>query len=59
MGDATILRTPLGRRVKGWNRLPQGDLLVWPVGHHFPHLHNPARFAELITAFMAALPTPR
>jgi pimeloyl-ACP methyl ester carboxylesterase len=41
------------------NRLPQGELLVWPVGHHFPHLHDPARFAELITAFIAALPTPR
>ena len=48
-----------GDRAWMLDRLPQGKLLVWPVGHHFPHLHDPARFAELVTAFVAALPTPR
>jgi pimeloyl-ACP methyl ester carboxylesterase len=48
-----------GDRAWMLDRLPQGELVVWPVGHHFPHLHDPVRFAELITAFTAALPTPR
>src|SRR5262249_13397089 len=29
-------------------RLPQAELVVWPVGHHFPHLSEPARFARLL-----------
>jgi pimeloyl-ACP methyl ester carboxylesterase len=32
-------------------RLPQAQLEVWPVGHHFPHLADPARFARLLTEF--------
>lgn len=31
------------------DRLPQAELVVWPVGHHFPHLAEPARFARLLT----------
>jgi pimeloyl-ACP methyl ester carboxylesterase len=31
-------------------RLPQAELLVWPVGHHFPHVVEPERFARLLTA---------
>jgi pimeloyl-ACP methyl ester carboxylesterase len=34
-------------------RLPQAQLLVWPVGHHFPHLADPARFAALLTGLAA------
>jgi pimeloyl-ACP methyl ester carboxylesterase len=30
-------------------RLPQAEILVWPVGHHFPHLAHPARLAALLT----------
>jgi pimeloyl-ACP methyl ester carboxylesterase len=30
-------------------RLPQADIAVWPVGHHFPHLAEPERFARLLT----------
>ena len=29
-------------------RLPQAELLVWPVGHHFPHVAEPERFARLL-----------
>jgi pimeloyl-ACP methyl ester carboxylesterase len=39
-------------------RLPQAEIVVWPVGHHFPHLADPVRFAELLTAFAAGLPVP-
>jgi pimeloyl-ACP methyl ester carboxylesterase len=30
-------------------RLPQAEVVVWPVGHHFPHLAQPTRFARLLT----------
>jgi pimeloyl-ACP methyl ester carboxylesterase len=33
-------------------RLPQAELLVWPVGHHFPHVAEPERFARLLTAMV-------
>ena len=35
-------------------RLPQAEVIVWPVGHHFPHLAHPARLAALITGLAAA-----
>jgi pimeloyl-ACP methyl ester carboxylesterase len=31
-------------------RLPQAEVLVWPVGHHFPHVAEPKRFGRLLTA---------
>ncbi len=34
-------------------RLPQARSLVWPVGHHFPHLDDPAAFAALVEGFAA------
>jgi pimeloyl-ACP methyl ester carboxylesterase len=42
-------------------RLPQAEILVWPVGHHFPHLAHPVRFAALLTGLAAgrAPTTPR
>ena len=33
--------------------LPQAEILVWPVGHHFPHLAHPVRFASVLTALAA------
>ncbi len=30
-------------------RLPQAEIIVWPVGHHFPHLADPATLAALVT----------
>jgi pimeloyl-ACP methyl ester carboxylesterase len=29
-------------------RLPQAEIAVWAVGHHFPHLSDPRRFARLL-----------
>jgi pimeloyl-ACP methyl ester carboxylesterase len=29
-------------------RVPQAEVVVWPVGHHFPHLARPALFANLL-----------
>ena len=28
--------------------VPQAEVIVWPVGHHFPHLADPDAFAELL-----------
>src|SRR5207248_2574150 len=28
--------------------VPQAEVVVWPVAHHFPHLARPALFAELL-----------
>ena len=33
--------------------LPQAELVVWPVWHHFPHVAAPDRFAVLLTQFAA------
>jgi pimeloyl-ACP methyl ester carboxylesterase len=30
------------------DRLPQAEIVVWPVGHHFTHLADPGRFAALL-----------
>jgi pimeloyl-ACP methyl ester carboxylesterase len=32
------------------DQLPQAEVLVWPVRHHFPHVTEPARFAALVEA---------
>jgi pimeloyl-ACP methyl ester carboxylesterase len=37
-------------------RMPQAEIVVWPVDHHFPHLADPARFAELLTSLAAGVP---
>ena len=29
-------------------RVPQAEVVVWPVAHHFPHLARPALFANLL-----------
>jgi pimeloyl-ACP methyl ester carboxylesterase len=31
------------------SRLPHAQVGVWPVGHHFPHLADPGRFAAALT----------
>jgi pimeloyl-ACP methyl ester carboxylesterase len=38
-------------------RLPQAELLVWPVGHRFPHLTHPARLVVLLTGLAAGSAT--
>ena len=29
-------------------RMPQAEVVVWSVGHHFPHVSEPVRFARLL-----------
>ncbi len=29
-------------------RVPQAEVVVWSVGHHFPHVSEPVRFARLL-----------
>ena len=36
--------------------VPQAEVLVWPVGHHFPHLADPVGFADLMTRVATAGP---
>jgi pimeloyl-ACP methyl ester carboxylesterase len=31
--------------------LPHAQIVEWPVGHHFPHLADPERFAALLSRF--------
>ena len=38
------------------DHLPHAEIVVWPVGHHFPHLADPARFAAMLTGLAAGLP---
>jgi pimeloyl-ACP methyl ester carboxylesterase len=51
---------PVGRSDRRWlrERLPQAEILVWLVGHHFPHLAHPVGFAALLTELAAGRTTP-
>jgi pimeloyl-ACP methyl ester carboxylesterase len=51
----TLHPCPLDPSDAAWlrERLPQAEILVWPVGHHFPHLTHPARFAALLMGLAA------
>ena len=51
----TLHPCPVDRSDGAWlhERLPQAEIVVWPVGHHFPHLAHPARFAALLTGLAA------
>jgi pimeloyl-ACP methyl ester carboxylesterase len=51
---------PVGPEVRAWvgERLPAADIVVWPVGHHFPHLAHPERFAGLLRGVAASV-SPR
>lgn len=53
-----VYGTPVDPAEDAWvkQRLPHGETVVWPVGHHFPHLAHPARFAALLTGLAAGLP---
>ena len=52
----TLHSSGIDRSDRAWlsDRLPNAEILVWPVGHHFPHLSDPTRFAALVTGFAAA-----
>jgi pimeloyl-ACP methyl ester carboxylesterase len=46
----TLHSCPVDSSDRAWlhERLPQAEIVVWPVGHHFPHLVHPGRFALLL-----------
>jgi pimeloyl-ACP methyl ester carboxylesterase len=46
----TLHAGPVDPVERAWltERLPQAEIVVWPVGHHFPHLADPGRFAALL-----------
>ena len=52
----TLHSSDIDRSDRAWlsDRLPNAEILVWPVRHHFPHLSDPTRFAALVTGFAAA-----
>jgi pimeloyl-ACP methyl ester carboxylesterase len=64
MGELRRLRMPYvslhskpvsqGERDELLERIPQAEVVVWPVGHHFPHLAHPDRLASLLTGLVAA-----
>jgi pimeloyl-ACP methyl ester carboxylesterase len=56
MPYVTLHASPIDRSDRAWliERIPQAEILVWPAGHHFPHLSDPARFAALLTGLAAA-----
>ena len=51
----TLHSCPVDRSDRAWlhERLPQADVLVWPVGHHFPHLAHAVGFAALLAGLAA------
>ena len=53
-----LASNPVDPEERAWlaARLPQAEVVVWPVVHHFPHLSDPARFAELLTRFASGVP---
>jgi pimeloyl-ACP methyl ester carboxylesterase len=46
-----LLANPADPADVAWltERLPAAEVVVWPVEHHFPHLAQPAAFAELLS----------
>jgi pimeloyl-ACP methyl ester carboxylesterase len=53
-----VYGAPVDPAERAWvkQRLPQAETIVWPVGHHFPHLAHPVRFAALLTGLATGLP---
>jgi pimeloyl-ACP methyl ester carboxylesterase len=53
-----VTREPFSPEDQTWlrERLPDAELAVWPVGHHFPQLERPEGFAALVLAFAQGLP---
>jgi pimeloyl-ACP methyl ester carboxylesterase len=57
----TLHTSPVDPDERAWlsERLPQTEFVVWPVGHHFPHLADPRRFAALLSGFAARVTRPQ
>jgi pimeloyl-ACP methyl ester carboxylesterase len=49
----TIFGNPIDPEERAWyvEALPQAQVEVWPVGHHFPQLADPGRFADRLVEF--------
>jgi pimeloyl-ACP methyl ester carboxylesterase len=56
----TLHASPVDPCERAWlaERLPQTEFVVWPVGHHFPHLADPQRFVALLSRFAARVTGP-
>jgi pimeloyl-ACP methyl ester carboxylesterase len=56
---AVLYGHPLGED-RAWvqERLPGAELVVWPVGNHFPHLAHPERFGGLLRLMAHRAPVP-
>jgi pimeloyl-ACP methyl ester carboxylesterase len=39
-------------------RVPQAEVVVWPVEHHFPHLARPRLFVQLLAELARRAPVP-
>jgi pimeloyl-ACP methyl ester carboxylesterase len=46
----SVHSNPVDPAERSWlaERLPQAEIVVWPVRHHFPHLADPVGFAALL-----------
>ena len=46
----TLHSNPVDPAEEAWLKaaVPQAEVVVWPVGHHFPHLADPEGFADLL-----------
>jgi pimeloyl-ACP methyl ester carboxylesterase len=55
-----IYGNPLDAEEVSWlhRRYPHAEIVVWPVGHHFPHLVQPAGFASLLVDFASEVTLP-
>ncbi|WP_329456200.1 alpha/beta fold hydrolase [Streptomyces sp. NBC_01497] len=51
-----VFGDPVDTSERTWlvDRLPAAEVVEWPVGHHFPHVTEPARFAALLAGLLAA-----
>ena len=52
----SVHANPIDAAERNWlsARLPQAEIRVWPVPHHFPHVTEPDRLAELLTQMASA-----
>jgi len=46
-----LFGSEIGPAERAWygRALPHAHVEVWPVGHHFPHLADPGRFAAALS----------
>jgi pimeloyl-ACP methyl ester carboxylesterase len=54
----SLLANPVEPADEAWlvERVPGAQVVVWPVGHHFPHLARPGLFAQLLAEVAGRVP---